>query len=82
MIESDFLNFYKLRNQTLNENWLMQVNIDNKKYESLSKEEILNKLDNYKKNYGKFIDGNIISHKNENYKDQIQKILNNEYFNK
>ena len=44
------------------------------------KNEIIKKLNNYQKNYDKFIENNIISNKEENYIYQIRNILNNQYF--
>ena len=74
-------NFYKLRNDVLNnEIKLFQVNIDNDDFMDIEKNEIIKKLNNYQKNYDKFIENNIISNKEENYIYQIRNILNNQYF--
>ena len=82
MINSKLLgNFYKLRNDVLNnEIKLFQVNIDNDDFKDIKKNEMIQKLNNYQKNYDKFIENNIISNKEENYTYQIKNILNNQYF--
>ena len=81
LIKSTLLgNFYSLRSSILRKNIeLFEIDIDSQEYKKMNEKILNSELNSKINNYDKFIRDNLTKDMNDNYSNQIKKIIYNEF---